>query len=178
VKPAYVEEAARLLKKSLIHVETERIVLSDVPAKKSSTTLPYPPILSNPSVGPLLGIARTNLGAPRVAAVDIETSMDVDNAEPTATTSSKGSTSTVSKPPAKKKGKQGRKAAAEAGKSEEKEGEEPLVVSYEDYKKISNMLVAYMRDYESSEEEDSSGTCCSINASPSHANICETKTQD
>jgi DNA replication licensing factor MCM6 len=31
VRPAYVEEAARLLRKSIIHVETEDIVLADAP---------------------------------------------------------------------------------------------------------------------------------------------------
>jgi hypothetical protein len=41
---------------------------------------------------------------------------------------------------------------------DEESAEEPLTVSYEDYRKISNTLVAHLKDYEASEEEESGGT--------------------
>lgn len=107
MRPAYVEEAARLLKKSLIHVETEKIVLDDIPSQ--------------------------NQQQPQDRRAG-------DASKPTET-----------------------KALAEASKEQTKKpsgkdtgdvsSAETLVVSYEDYKRISNMLIFYLRDHD---EQDGS----------------------
>lgn len=113
VRPEYVEEAARLLKKSLIHVETEKIVLDDIPSHINDRQL--------------------------VAS---------ENTAKTTTTATKPNGSTS----ASNKGKK-----TPRPDPEEKTGadsEEALVVSYEDYKRISAMLVSHLRDHETSEEDE------------------------
>lgn len=106
MRPAYVEEAARLLKKSLIHVDTEKIVLND-----GSHSAPHHREVSSDSSSDL---ATGSNGTHKHVQKSIE-----PNEEP----------------------------------SNESANAEALVVSYEEYKRISNMLVSHLRDNESSEED-------------------------
>jgi DNA replication licensing factor MCM6 len=100
VRPAYVEEAARLLKKSLIHVETERIVLSDFNPQGAHEDE---------------SISRSHL-AP------------------------------CTDPPTK---------PLEKIQQDESSGlAEPLMLSYEEYKKISHQLIQYLKQQEASGESN------------------------
>lgn len=124
VRPAYVEEAARLLKKSLIHVETEKIALSDVPAKK-------------PGDGSVMDVESSTAAAP--------------TGGPAKTAAAKKGGKAAAVQETKKKTKTTKTT------DDQESAEEPLTVSYEDYRKISNTLVAHLKDYEASEEEESGG---------------------
>jgi hypothetical protein len=153
VRPAYVEEAARLLKKSLIHVETEKIALNDVPAKPPQPSTP-PPQLCLPQcvcVRVLLMVQGCCVDG-QDSAMDVEPSAAAaaaSKAKP-ATTAKKAAAGKAGQKKAQKPGAGGSAAVEDDASS----AEEPLTVSYEDYRKISNTLVSRLRDYETSEEED------------------------
>jgi hypothetical protein len=92
--------------------------------------------------------------------------MDVEPSSAAAASKAKPATAAAKKAAGKAGQKKAQKPAAggSAAVEDDASAEEPLTVSYEDYRKISNTLVSRLRDYEISEEEDeeSSGTFRSL----------------